>query len=103
MILPIGDHPNPRGAAPVTWALIAINVAIYVFVNLPLDFQPADPRDPAFPEYLEVVTEAARGQFSAMQLARQASAYDLFVRRGLAAIDALQKGQVGRLHTPRRW
>lgn len=79
MILPIGDHPNPRGTAPVTWALIAMNVAIYVLVNLPLDFQPADPRDPAFPEYLEVVTEAARGQVSAMQLARQTSAYDLFV------------------------
>jgi hypothetical protein len=25
------------------------------------------------------------------------------VRRGLAAIDALQKRQIGRLHTPRRW
>jgi membrane associated rhomboid family serine protease len=79
MILPIGDHPNPRGAAPVTWALIAINLAIYVFVNLPLDFQPADPRDPAFPEYLELMTEATRGQISATELARETSAYDLFV------------------------
>ncbi len=81
MILPIGDHPNPRGAAPVTWALIAINVAIYVFVNLPLDFQPADPRDPAFPEYLEVMTEAAHGRVTATELARETSAYDLFVFR----------------------
>lgn len=79
MILPIGDHPNPRGAAPVTWALIAINVAIYVFINVPLGGERANPRDPAFPEYLDVMTEAARGQFTAMQIARETSAFDLFV------------------------
>lgn len=79
MILPIGDAPNTRGAAPVTYLLIAINVAIYVLVNVPLGAQRADPRDPAFAEYLEVMTEAMRGRVSPMQLARQTSAYDLFV------------------------
>ena len=79
MILPIGDAPNARGAAPVTYLLIAINVAIYVFVNLPLGMQRADPRDPALTEYVEVMTEATRGRVSPMQIARQTSAYDLFV------------------------
>jgi rhomboid family protein len=79
MILPIGDHPNPRGAAPVTWALIAMNVAIYLFVTLPLDARRPDPRDPALPEYLEVMTEATRGQASPSQLFARTSAYDLFV------------------------
>ena len=79
MILPIGDAPNTRGAAPVTWALIALNVAIYVLVNLPLGVQRADPRDPALTEYIDVMTEATRGQISPARLARETSAFDLFV------------------------
>ncbi len=79
MILPIGDAPNARGAAPVTWALIAVNVAIYVLVNLPLGVRRADPRDPALTEYLDVMTEATRGQISPARLARETSAFDLFV------------------------
>src|SRR2546425_9010491 len=79
MILPIGDAPNARGAAPVTWALIALNVAIYVLVNLPLGVQRADPRDPALTEYIAVMTEATRGQISPARLARETSAFDLFV------------------------
>ena len=79
MILPIGDAPNARGAAPVTWALIALNVAIYVLVNLPLGVQRADPRDPALTEYIDVMTEATRGQISPARLARETSAFDLFV------------------------
>ncbi len=47
MILPIGDAPNPRGfTAWMTWALIAMNVAIYVLWTLPLSFVPLDPTDP---------------------------------------------------------
>ncbi len=79
MILPIGDAPNARGAAPVTWGLIAINVAIYVLVNLPLGMRRADPRDPALTEYIDVMTEGTRGRISPAVLARETSALDLYV------------------------
>lgn len=37
MFLPIGDTPNPKNYIPwVTWALMAVNVAVYVLVTLPL-------------------------------------------------------------------
>lgn len=79
MVLPIGDAPNPRSAPVVTWVLIAVNVAIYVLVTLPLSGRPVDPGDPAVQEYLRVMVEATRGQVSPAQLLHQASAYDLFV------------------------
>jgi len=79
MLLPIGDHPNSRGAAPVTYALIAANVAAYVLVSLPLSTRRADPRDPALLEYVQVMVEATGGRVSPRELAGQTSAYDLFV------------------------
>ena len=36
MFLPLGDDPNPRGVPVVTWTLIGINVAVFLFVTLPL-------------------------------------------------------------------
>ena len=36
MVLPIGDAPNPRGVPVVTYALIAVNVAVYLLISLPL-------------------------------------------------------------------
>ena len=53
MFLPIGDYPNPRGfRAWVTWSLIAVNVAIFVLISLPLTGQPASRADPGFLAYL---------------------------------------------------
>ncbi len=79
MILPIGDAPNTRGANPVTLLLIAINVAVYLFLSLPLEGRRPDPRDPAFAEYVEVMAQATGGRVDALELAEQASSYDLFV------------------------
>jgi len=79
MVIPIGDAPNSRGAAPVTYAVIALNVAIYVFVSLPLEMKRPDPRDPELREYVQVMTHATRGQVPPAELLEQTSAYDLFV------------------------
>jgi membrane associated rhomboid family serine protease len=78
VILPVGDAPNPRGPTPVTWLLLAANVAVYVLVSLPLEARRPNFRDPAFAEYVEVVSQAVPG-VSPHDLARQASAYDVFV------------------------
>jgi membrane associated rhomboid family serine protease len=79
MVLPIGDAPNPRSPAVVTWLLIAANVAVYVLVSMPLSVRPVDPGDPALQEYLRVMVDATRGQVSPARLLHEATAYDLFV------------------------
>jgi membrane associated rhomboid family serine protease len=78
MILPIGDAPNPKGFAPVTYLLIALNVAVFVLVTLPLEGVRPDPRDPAVREYVQAMAEVVDPR-ALQQLVRQMSAYDLFV------------------------
>jgi len=77
MFIPVGDAPNPRGIPFVTYTLIAVNVAVYLFVNLPLDSRPADRSDPAFREYVEVMSRELEGRVDVRQLVAHASEYDL--------------------------
>jgi membrane associated rhomboid family serine protease len=79
MFFPIADSPNPKGTPYATWAIIAINVAIFVLVSLPLGTQPADTSDPAFAEYLEFLSQLVGSRQELRQAASQVSAYDLFV------------------------
>ena len=46
MILPLGDQPNPKGIPWVTYGLLALNVAVFLLITLPLSSSPVDPRDP---------------------------------------------------------
>ncbi len=78
MFIPVGDAPNPRGIPFVTYTLIAVNVAVYLFVNLPLDSRPADRSDPAFREYVQVMSRELQDRVDVRQLVAQASEYDLF-------------------------
>jgi membrane associated rhomboid family serine protease len=78
MFLPIGDAPNAKGVPFVTYALVAANIAVFVFVTLPLGAQRADVDDPAFREYVEVLSREVGDRVSLPQLVRQTSAYDLF-------------------------
>ena len=78
MLIPIGDAPNPKGIPFVTYTLIAVNVAVYLFVNLPLDSRPADRSDPEFREYVEVMARELQDRIDVRQLVAQASEYDLF-------------------------
>ncbi len=79
MFLPISDAPNPRGVAFATWALIALNVAAFLLINVPLGQQRADVSDPEFQAYVEFLSQRVQGQASLTEIARQTTAYDLFV------------------------
>jgi membrane associated rhomboid family serine protease len=78
MFLPIGDAPNPKGTPVVTYALVALNVAAFLLLNVPLGSQQADLRSPAFREYVEVMARELEGRIDVRQLVAQTSAYDLF-------------------------
>ena len=78
MFLPIGDAPNPRGTPFVTYALLAVNVAVFLMFNVPLGSRRADVNDPAFAEYVEVMTRELRGRVDLRELVAGTSAYDLF-------------------------
>jgi len=78
MLLPVGDTPNPRGIPYITWGLIAVNIAIYVLVTLPLSAARPSPADPWFYEYVRTF---GNGLFSISDALSAVSAYDLVVFR----------------------
>lgn len=78
MLFPIGDTPNPRFTPWVNWALIALNVLVFLAFTLPLSQQPADPTDPLLLQYVSVLREAYPS-LSAADLAQGLTAYDSFV------------------------
>jgi hypothetical protein len=90
MFLPISDAPNPKGVPYATWTLIALNVAVYLVVNLPLGVQPADANDPAFREYLEFLSQYVSSRAELAQAARAVSAYDLAEGFALAGLILLE-------------
>jgi membrane associated rhomboid family serine protease len=79
MFLPYGDTPNPPTTPWVTYLLIGINVAVFLFLTLPLSVSRPDLHDPLLLDYLQAL--GARGYVSAEQVLQQVSAYDLFVFR----------------------
>jgi membrane associated rhomboid family serine protease len=78
VFIPVGDAPNPKGVPFVNYTLIALNVAAFLFINIPLGHRRADLNDPTFPEYLEVMAHQMRGQADLRQIVARTSAYDLF-------------------------
>jgi membrane associated rhomboid family serine protease len=79
MFLPLGDEPNPRGVPVVTYTLIGINVAVFLFVTLPLSAVRPALDDPALWEYLNAIGPELSGRSAVERLALQTSAYDLVV------------------------
>lgn len=79
MLLPIGDTPNPRGTPYVNYALIGLNVAVFLLVSLPLIYSRPDLNDPLLLEYLRVM--GARGAVPVRDILQHVSAYDLFLFR----------------------
>ncbi len=77
MLLPIGDQPNPRGVPVVNLSLIALNVAIFAVITLPLSMQQVDPQTPGLIEYLRLV-QGETG-VDIRLLYQNLTAYDLFV------------------------
>jgi len=58
LLLPIGDEPNPHGVPWVNYALLTINIGVFVVVTLPLMLRPADPSDPLTQAYLRALIDA---------------------------------------------
>ena len=77
MFLPLGDEPNPRGVPTATYALIGINVAIYLLVTLPMGALRPDLDDPVLAEYVQALMAQLGGRVSLDQLLAQVTAYDL--------------------------
>ena len=81
-MLPLGDEPNPPDAPVVTYGLVLVNCAAYVFITLPLGFVRPEWPDPAVQAYLAAWAEALPGPVSRRDLAAmylQLTGYDLFV------------------------
>jgi membrane associated rhomboid family serine protease len=79
MFFPYGDTPNPRGTAWLNWTLIGLNVAVFLFLSVPLMAARPDLGDPLLLDYLRAV--GVRGLVSPHDILRHVSAYDLFVFR----------------------
>jgi membrane associated rhomboid family serine protease len=79
MFLPIGDTPNSTRTPYVNFLLIGVNIAVFLFVSLPLMGAAPDLSDPLLLDYLHAL--GARGAVPARSILEQVSAYDLFVFR----------------------
>lgn len=77
MLLPIADSPNAPGLPKTTWLLIGLNVAVYLFVTLPLGLRPPDFTDPYLAEYLRAI--GVHGPVAASSIRDNLTAYDLIV------------------------
>ena len=79
MFFPISDSPNPKGIPWATWTIIALNILIFIAINLPLSTQPADVNDPAYGEYMQFLSQYASSPDELAAAAQQVSSYDVFV------------------------
>lgn len=79
MLLPVGDTPNPRGRSYVNYCLIALNLAVFGLVTLPLSASLPDLNDPLLLDYLRAI--GAQGGVPVQSILDQVSAYDLLVFR----------------------
>jgi membrane associated rhomboid family serine protease len=80
-VIPIGDYPNPRSPQWVTRILVGLNVAIYLFLSLPLDrpLNAEELRDPAIRRQIEDIAE--RESRDPRLILRQITRYDLVIFR----------------------
>lgn len=77
MFFPIGDIPNPPGRPYMTYAIIALNIALFGMVTLPLSISPANPADPALYDYVDQFPHSVGYTLNARL--QNVSAYDLFL------------------------
>ncbi len=80
MFLPIGDSPNPERFTPyVTWGIIAVNIAIFVFINIPLSSRPVDAPTPLLTDYLKMLMEQGIPETQIRMVLSRISYNDLFL------------------------
>ena len=71
--------PTRADGLYVTYAIIALNILVYLFVSLPLSTEPPDPENPALVAYLEAVRDQLPPNVSLQAVVNSLSAYDLYV------------------------
>jgi len=77
VFLPLGDYPNPRKPQWITRILLGANVAIFLFVSLPLSGQPlteADWQDPDNRAAFEALAERSRTDYDRLRFDEQVRA-----------------------------
>ncbi len=80
MFLPTGDSPNPKNFTPwVTYALIGLNIAIYLFITIPLSRQGVDSRNPLLAEYIDTIRYSVPPGVTLRQVIQSISNYDLYL------------------------
>ncbi|WP_239489728.1 rhomboid family intramembrane serine protease [Luteitalea sp. TBR-22] len=77
-MFPLSDRPNPAGTPIVTYALIALNVLIFVLYTFPLSGQAPSPGDPRLAAYVQVLRESVPAGVSMREILGSISEYDLF-------------------------
>lgn len=90
-MIPVGDYPNPPRAQWVTRALIGINIAVYLFISVPMEgrtLNAEERKDPAIRAALDemwtelyAVPEAEQGVSRAAWELHRVSAYEVFIFR----------------------
>jgi membrane associated rhomboid family serine protease len=79
VIVPIGDAPTPRGGFALgTYLLVALNVAVYVLIAMPLSTERPAPDDPLLQVYARAMLDTF-GPDAARGILAQVTQYDLFV------------------------
>ncbi|MBM9605635.1 rhomboid family intramembrane serine protease [Desulfopila inferna] len=80
MFLPIGDSPNPERFTPyVTWGIIAVNIFIFVFINIPLSGKPVGASNPLLVDYVRMLMEQGIPESYIRMVLSQASLNDLLL------------------------
>jgi len=69
-VLPVGDYPNPPRPQWVTRVLIALNIAVYLLISVPLSEQQFSAEERADPETAKVLDELWEWQRPHMQARR---------------------------------
>lgn len=77
MFFPLADIPKPPGRPYVTWGLMAINIAVFLFISFPATRTNVDLNDPLLFDYLK--TLGLYGRISAREIHQHLSAHDLLV------------------------
>ena len=79
MFLPLGDEPNPRGVPVATYALIGVNVAVYLFLTLPLSNLRPDLDDPLLAQYVRMLVDQLPDGVALADVVQRISVYELVV------------------------
>ncbi len=78
-MFPLSDAPNPPRTPIVTYALILVNVLVFLAFTLPMSGQQPSPGDPRVAAYVEALRESLPANVPIQDAVASLSVYDLFI------------------------